>query len=350
MWRDQNNEDFQWLEQFLKNYQLRLEFFEDYGKVKKVYTNNGIFGVKTIPGTKGIDFIKNVQSLYQSGYNRIAPIFTTTDNRYGVLMDGNVSYLMPWLPDEVIGERSERHKQMFRELARMHTLSVKDKPITKDEREEHYEETKERWEKQQEFLKEFVQGCEKKWYMSPFELQYCTYYYDISQAITYSLKKFDAWYEATKEEEKVRTVVTHGNVSIHHFLYSENGYGHFINFENSKVVPPHFDLLPFIVKQLKTYPAQSDEIVEWIYTYFKFFPFKEGEMLLFSSYLAHPENCLKIVEKYYRKQGQLDELKFCRKLQKQYWLLKNIEYIVMRIEQIEEGKKEAIKQENAPSS
>ena len=97
-------------------------------------------------------------------------------------------------------------------------------------------------------------------------------FYDLSQALTYSLNKMKEWFDLTKEEEKVRSVVTHGNISVHHFLYSENGYGHFINFEQSKTAPAYFDLLPFVVKQLKTYPIQGEEIVEWIYLYRSIFP------------------------------------------------------------------------------
>ena len=62
-------------------------------------------------------------------------------------------------------------------------------------------------------------------------------------------------------------------------------------------------------------------------------------MLLFMSYMAYPANCLKIVDQYSRKTSGKDELQFCRKLQRQYWLLKNMEYIIMRLEQIEESKK-----------
>lgn len=331
--------DQEWMTEFLKNYQLELEFYEDFGKVKKVYTNNGIFAIKTIPATKGFDFIKNVQTLYQNGYNRIVPIFPAIDGRYGVLTRDEISYLMPWLPDEHVEERTERHQQMFRELARMHTLSVKEISTTKEEREEHFEKTVKEWEEQKEFIREMVISIEKKWYMSPFEQLFCMCFYDLSQALTYSLDKLKVWFEVTKEEEKVRSVVTHGNVSIHHFLYSENGYGHFINFEQTKTAPPYFDLLPFVVKQLKTYPIQGEEIVDWIYLYLRYFPFKEGELNLFLAYLAYPANCIKVVEQYARNKDKQDELQFCRKFQRQYWLLKNIEYIIMRMEQIEESKK-----------
>ena len=48
---------------------------------------------------------------------------------------------MPWLENRESSEREERQKQMFRELARMHTLSLKEIEVEKDERKEHYERT-----------------------------------------------------------------------------------------------------------------------------------------------------------------------------------------------------------------
>ncbi len=327
--------------QYLENYQLRLEFYEELGKVIKVYTNNGIFGIKSIPASTGIEFVKRIQALYQKGYNRIVPVFPTTNQSYGVIIGNQIWYLTPWLPDEVQGENEQRHKQMFRELARLHTLSVKDKEIASEEREEHYTSTKSRWERQKSFLEEFLRLAEKKWYMSPFELQYTAYHNDILQAMNYSILKLDDWQEQTKDEKKMRTVITHGKVSIHHFLYSDNGYGHFINMEEANEAAPHFDILPFVISQLKTYPKQADDVLELLNHYYQFFPWKESESALFASYLASPENCVRVVEEFFHKRSDQSEADLCRKLQAQYWLLKNAEYIIMKIEQAKAAQAQA---------
>ncbi len=336
--------------QYLENYQLRLEFYEEFGKVIKVYTNNGIFGVKSIPARKGVDFVKQIQALYQRGYNRIVPVFPAMDQRYGVIVGDQMWYLTPWLPDEVKGESEQRNKQMFRELARLHTLSVKDKEISSEEREDHYESTKSRWERQKSFLEEFVRMADNKWYMSPFELQYTAYHHDILQAMNYSVQKLNDWYEETKDDKKMRTVITHGKVSINHFLYSENGYGHFINMEEAGEAAPHFDLLPFVIGQLKTYPKQADDILELLSTYQQYFPWREGELVLFNSYLASPENCVRVVEEFFHKKSDLTESALCRKLQTQYWLLKNAEYMIMKIEQAKAAQAQAAEAAAAAAS
>ncbi|MGM9923793.1 MAG: spore coat protein YsxE [Bacillus sp. (in: firmicutes)] len=327
-----------------KHYMLQVEYSETFGSIYKIYTDQGVYALKSIAPQHSMDFIRHVQRLYQRGYNRVVPIYTTHDGRYGVLYNNRLYYLMPWLANDESGERNEKHKQMFRELARIHTLTVKDLPIEPEDREVHFEKTTDLWKKQQKFLEEYIGRCEKKWYMSPLELMFCSCYYDVSQALSFSMRKLEEWYEATKDDEKVRTVIIHGKVSIKHFLLNDRGAGYFINFENAKPLPQHFDLLPFFGKYCNTFPTRCDECVEWFYHYNKYFPLREEEIMLFISYLAYPQNFIQTIELYHeKKHDRKTEAQYVKELQKHYWQLKNIEYLVMKIEEIE-GQKRAAKQ------
>ncbi|UII55063.1 spore coat protein YsxE [Cytobacillus spongiae] len=328
----------------IKNYSLEPKFVEGFGKVQKVYTDKGVFALKKISPYHGTDFIRHIQYLYQKGYNRIVPVYPTMDGRYAILHNQALYYLMPWLPNEERENRSERHQKLFRELARMHTISSREIPIDQEERTEHYEKTLEQWEKEEEFLEGFMEQCEEKIYPSPFEMAFILYFNDINQALRFSKNKLKEWYEKTKEEEKARTVVVHGKVSTEHFLYDDRGYGYLANFEKARESSPFHDLLPILSRSLKTYPKQCEECVDWLYTYLKYAPFKEAEMLLFTSYLAHPAPIIKAAEKYYHTEGNKSERKNLQHLQKQYWLLKNTEYVVMRIDEIEKQKQQAKEQ------
>ena len=239
----------------LKNYQVQPYFVEDHGNVKKIYSDKGTFALKKIVPTTGTDFIRHVHLLYQKGFNRIVPIYPTMDGRYAVLHEKALYYLMPWMSNEVKEDRQHKHQQLFRELARLHTLSAKDITVNKEERTEHYEKTIQLLDKNQEFLDGFIDQCEKKTYMSPFELVYCLYYNEISQALRFSKTKFEEWYEKTKEEEKARMVITHGKLSSEHFLYDDKGYGYFINFENARYGSPIHDLLPYLSRSFNTQPT-----------------------------------------------------------------------------------------------
>lgn len=327
----------------LKHYQLDVHFVESMGKIHKVYTNNGVFALKKLTPSQGIDFIRYVQDLYQKGYNRIVPIYPTQDGRYGVLFENELYYLMPWLANKEMKENS----RLFRELARLHSISAKEVNVKKEERTAHYEKTKEEMEREEEFLEGCLEACEEKIYMSPFELSFCTYYHEIRQALNYSKKKLTDWYEMTKDKDKARMVITHGKLTDEHFLYDDKGYGYFINFEKSSPGAPFHDILPYIVKYLRGTLKQPEDLVEWLYTYFKYFPLKEEEMYLFLSYLAHPGHIVKSAERLYHEGRNKNERKAVQKLQKDYWLLKNIEYVVTRIEEIERQKKmeEARKEE-----
>ncbi len=248
---------------------------------------------------------------------------------------------MPWMPNDHKEDREHKHQQLFRELARLHTLSAKEITVSKEERTEHYEKTIQQLEKHQEFLDGFIDECEKKTYMSPFELLYCMYYNEISQALRFSKAKFEEWYENTKEQENARMVITHGKLSSEHFLYDERGYGYFINFENARYGSPIHDLLPYLSRALNTSPKRNDTALDWVYHYFKYFPFKDDEKLLFYSYLALPIPIIQVAESYYRKQRPKHEMKFVRNLQRHYWHLKNSEYVVMRMTEIENQQKQA---------
>jgi spore coat protein YsxE len=325
----------------LKNYSVKPYFVEEHGNIKKIYSDKGTFALKKIGPTTGTDFIRHVHLLYQKGFNRIVPIYPTMDGRYGVLHDKNLYYLMPWMSNEIKEDRTHKHQQLFRELARLHTLSAKEITVNKDEREEHYDKTIALLDKNQEFLDGFIDECEKKTYMSPFELLFCLYYNEISQALRFSKTKFEEWYEKTKEDEKARMVITHGKLSSEHFLYDDKGYGYFINFENARYGSPIHDLLPYLSRTFQTQPTRNDEAIDWVYHYFKYFPFKTDEKLLFFSYLSYPIPIIQVVERYYKKEQPKNELKFVRMLQRKYWHLKNSEYVVMRMTEIDEQARQA---------
>lgn len=328
----------------LAQYSVEPHFVEDVGKIQKIYSNKGEFALKKIPPSQGTDFIRHVQYLYQKGYNRIVPIYPTVDGRYAVLYQNMLYYLMPWLPNAEKEDNPEKHKQLFRELARLHTLSVREIPIKKEERKEHYENTILLWEKDEEFLTGFLEECENKWYMSPFELQFCLYYNEAVQAIKFSKRKLETWYEKTKDQEKARMVTVHGKFSPEHFLYDEKGYGYFMNFESAKQGSPIHDLLPYLSRALKGYPKKSEESIEWAMTYTKYFPLKEDEMHLLMSYFSHPAPFIKAVQAYHKRQPGKKEQKLVQHLLRQYWHLKNTEYVVMRLEEIEVQKKQAQEQ------
>jgi hypothetical protein len=54
----------------LKEYDLDVDFIEDYGKVKKVYTKTGVFALKEMANhqERNQNFIQKLQNVYQKGW------------------------------------------------------------------------------------------------------------------------------------------------------------------------------------------------------------------------------------------------------------------------------------------
>ena len=59
----------------LKQYPIEPYFAEDFGKVKKIYTKTGTFALKKIHPYEGTEFVRQIQFLYQKGFNRIIPVY-----------------------------------------------------------------------------------------------------------------------------------------------------------------------------------------------------------------------------------------------------------------------------------
>lgn len=324
----------------LKKYNLKADFIEEFGKVKKVYTQNGVFALKTISAKRALEFPTIIRKLYQSGYTKIVPIHATIDNHFLTLYDNKYHYLMPWYRNELGKERDDRHQLLFKELARLHSYSSKEFEVQEEEISEHYQFHVKQWDNRKEFLEAFITKCENKWYMSPFELQYCTIYHDTVQGSNFAYMKLEEWYEKVKETKKNRTVINHGKPSVRHFLFDQNGSGYFCNLEDSKLGTPVNDLVLFFYRTLHTYPIQSYDCFEWFSTYRKYYPLKEEELLLFLSYMAFPEPIYRCVYKYENSKNSLSERQFVASLQRAYWQLKNIEFFLTTIVEDERRRKE----------
>ncbi|CAM3935743.1 spore coat protein YsxE [Lederbergia lenta] len=337
------------VKRIVKLYGLDADFVQNIGNVYRIYTNKGEFALKRMKVENGLDFLYYMQFLYQRGYNRIVPIFPTADGRFAILEGKYVYYLMPWLENKLKEDHTQKHHDLFRELARFHMLSVREVPVSKEERKEHFDRTQNRWEKEQEAMETYMEVSEKTWYMSPFQLMFCTFFSEISGGQRYALRKLNDWHEASLEETKARSVIVHGKLSTEHFLYNEKGIGYFSNFEKASIASPIHDLLPFLSRMLNTHPKQFNESVEWLEAYFRHFPFKSEEMHLFLSYLAQPGPIYRVIEKYFSTTNEKNEMQFVRDLQRHYWQMKNKEFIVMRLNEIEERKKQMEQEQSHPS-
>ncbi|WP_273128832.1 spore coat protein YsxE [Bacillus weihaiensis] len=326
------------IEPLLRQYDLTLEYGEEVNsKVMKIYTNKGPYVVKLLPNSIDQQFLHSYSSLRQSNFTQFVPIVLNRNQQLTSHYNGQNYYISPWLPNEPEDEREKRHQYLFQEMARLHKQTEQNVTLLGHEVSNHYETYVKELEENKAFYEAFVEKCEQKLYLSPFELQAVTYYIEVSRAIDFSIKKIEEWYEKMGEKETSRISLTHRKISAHHFLYDHNEKGHFINFEQARYASPIDDFLLFITRIARTTPVQSDDCVNWFYTYQKEYPYTDEEMLLFLSYLAYPHRICSLIKQSHT--YPYTELEKNRKLVKAYWQFKNIEYVVMKLSEIEERKK-----------
>ncbi|WP_416827513.1 spore coat protein YsxE [Ectobacillus polymachus] len=327
----------------LKMYRLHVEHLEEYGNVVKVYTNQGPYALKKLRSShiERSDFIQNIRLLAEKGFTNYAPVYHSMDGNY-VLSDGeNRYYLMPWLESDG-GEENDHYHRMFQTLALMHQKTAREEKISEEKVRNHYDSISRRWEQEKNMLDQFIVSCENKWYMSPFELQYCTYYHHVMRSHQFATKKLDEWHEAMKEKESTRISLIHGNVASNHFLFDHQRNGYFISLEQLQYSTPIQDLVQFYLRSLYTYPIARNDRYEWFHEYQKTFPFTQEENKLMLAYLSYPQRFTKRVSEYMEAAPREDvqEIHSVNSLQRGYWLISNTEFFISQIQAAEAQQKE----------
>lgn len=327
--------------EILKAYQLQVDQIEEHSRnVLKIHTKQGQYALKSISKNQDLRFIYHIGELYSQGYTRVIPIFKTINGQFVVERANKFYYLMPWLNNESSLERSERYQQMFRQVARLHTVTRKELNFDEEDVKQYYTGLKEKWENRNKFLEGYVDRCENQLYMSPFELQFASYFTEMMQACQFARARLDEWYGLMKEVKSFRTAFTHGKISIKHFLYDSNNKGYLLSPEKLKHASPVNDLVSFYYRTLRTYPVQSDECFEWYNYYNEHFPLRDEEIQLLLTYLTYPEPMYRVVDSYVNGKTKGSEQESVKQLTKAYWLNKNIEYLASHMMQQEHQKKE----------
>jgi spore coat protein YsxE len=282
------------------------------------------------------NLMQHLQLLAEKGFTNFAPVYHTKDGQY-MLSDGEVYYyLMPWLDTyEQKGEENDQYHKMFQTLAKMHQKTVREEKITEETIQQHYDALSGRWEQEKHVMEQFITDCEAKWYMSPIELQYCTYYHHAMRAHEFASNKLDEWHEAMKEKETARMALIHGNVSMNHFLFDHQRNGYFISLEQSQFSTPVQDLVQFYSRSFNTYPIARNDRYEWFQVYQKGFPLTKEEKQLMLAYLAYPQKFTKQIMRYVNagemrdERSELDDVKH---LQEMHWLISNTEFFISQIQ------------------
>ena len=89
-----------------------------------------------------------------------------------------------------------------------------------------------------------MEQCEKKIYMSPFELQFCLYFRKFYRQLVIPNEILRLGSRKQRTKQRLERLLPMENFHQNIFCYDERGYGYFMNFENAKTGSPYHDLSP----------------------------------------------------------------------------------------------------------
>lgn len=303
----------------LNKYRIAPDYIEELGKVKKIYTKQGIFALKQakFSSEQRSQFIHAVQNLHEKGYRHVLPIYLTAEGKYLISEGDNDYYVMPWIDSNrsLIGNHYE---DLIKEAARLHTVTEVKGKVNLSYLQHFFEKSSANIDKRKLDYERFIEKCEKKVYMSPFELLFCTYFIQIIRMEDSALRQLDDWFYTVKEKKQDRVSICHGNLSPNHLVYDENGRCYFINFERTYTASPIYDLHYFFRKLLFRYPQKVHEAGPLFIKYIRNNQLTEDERLLFYYYMLQTEKIHTII-KQYQTASSVSERNMVVKLQRSIW-------------------------------
>lgn len=317
----------------LSHYPLHVMRIDDYGKVKKVQAVEGTFALKKIDDPRKLHAIEQAAFFYQP---QMIPIYWSKRGTLFVAEGGYYYYVMPWISPPSGQRATEVMISFFRDLASLHQKTLQEINVDETELKSYYETKKAAWEEERSFLQSYAEQCEHEWYMSPFQLQFCTYFHETMQAYWFAEAQLETWYDKMKETKKWRVTFVHGNARSSHYVRSERG-GRFFSWERARWAFPLVDVATSLYEYVRTPPPVDETWIDGFGEYKRQLAIREEELAFFLSHAASPTYLYRVVSSYAAKRKkEWTEYAAVSRLQREYWALKQTEQIMMRLVQTEQ--------------
>lgn len=317
----------------LFQYDLYPEKIEQIGKVKKIVTSRGIFALKESAMTKeqAIWFTHVMNRLEKLNFKQIVPIVPTKYGDLTITYENKTYYLQPWFREEAQIPEEKKEKILFKQLGKLHGLTVKVQSFSKETIENSYQQLVRRWEKRRLDMEYFVEEAERKTYMSPFELTFLTHYKRIDLMANYATSYLKEWHDQCLVKESFRSCLCHGKLDRTHIFYHPNGHGYLFNFEKAILDTPARDLAISFRKSFLHTLWSEEQGRDWLETYEKFLILEDEEKKLFASYLSYPELIYHCIDIYKKRDGSITELQYVQMLERRIITMTRVNHFIQNI-------------------
>jgi len=196
-------------------------------------------------------------------------------NYYPNIVSKDSKYEIMNYVDNIDMPNEQKMLDMIKLIALLHNKTTYYQEVLIDDYKKMYEDINNNIEYLFSYYNDLISIAESHEYMSPSEYLLARGISKILNALSYSKKEIDNWYQIVKEKRKQRYVVLHNNLDINHFIKNDNSY--LISWGKSKIDIPIFDLYKLYKKHSLDYDFES-----LIKEYESNYPLlKEEKMLLF---------------------------------------------------------------------
>ncbi|AGT32977.1 spore coat protein [Geobacillus genomosp. 3] len=309
----------------LHQYGLQPRHIEQRGKAVKVHTDRGVFALKPLDDEQEAAAIW--QSLHYYG-RHCPPHYGTRLRSLFAAEGGRLYYLQAWHEGET-GGKEEAVRAFFRGLAHLHRATVRFVKVSEEEINAYRKQKKEEWQRERAVWEERIERYETAWYMSPFQLQCCTYFHEVMRAYWFAEEQLAAWEEAVKETKQWRIAWVHGKARLSHYVTP-----YWISWERAHWNSPVYDLTAAFRIHVRMFPPLGQEWIEGIDEYEKELPLSPAERAFLYSHLAEPRGFVRCLERYEAASHmERNEREHVAALLRCYMAFKNMEAVVMHLVQ-----------------
>lgn len=254
-----------------------LEFFTKLYKPYKITKNNNVYIFYTMEGNyviklnPKIDYIKLYEYLFMRNFSYVPLLIQ--DSRDDALV---IKYEEDF---PISGE--QKSFDLINLITLLHTKTCYYKKITIDTYKEIYECISDNLKYVENYYNDLFLNYLEEEYNTPSHYLLLRNFSLINNAINYSFKKLDEWFNLIQDKEKQRVVLVHNNLRLEHMIKNKDEY--LISWDNCKIDTPVLDLYKFYLNEWEN--VSFKELFE---TYNNQFELLEEEKILLFVLISIP--------------------------------------------------------------
>lgn len=196
--------------------------------------------------------------------------------------------------------REQKALDMMYLLSLLHNKTTFYKDVDEDDYKEIYENTIKDIEYIYNYYTDIITIIEQSIYMSPSDYLLARNISKVFEAIMFSRREIDSWYEIVKNKRKKRIVTLHNNLDLDHLIHNEELY--LLSWDKSRQDMPLFDILDFYNRYALEF--NFDELLK---IYESKYPLLEEERLLLFIKMSIPRR-INIKDREIEKCSEVREL------------------------------------------